>query len=198
MLTRLLPYPLPHPKLLIEATELRPPTQPFSRSQSFAPGSNTRISSPKLGSASMPPTRQIEDGRRAMANTFLAASDPRSRNLHRSNTWAGDMSDLLTSDAPVGDETRTRNGSRKRVGVKTRQGQGSRPQSRQASCRLIAIIAERSKRLLGDVHTGEISHVPTMMSKPLSTMVRAIIRRPRSGMKMVQSRRSRATRLPKE
>ena len=44
----------------------------------------------------------------------MVPSDPTGRPLHRSNTWAGDMSDMPTSDAVMADEPRRR--PKKRVG----------------------------------------------------------------------------------
>ena len=108
---------LPPPKFLVNSVETTaPPRRPLSRSQSFAPPSHISMSSPKLAPAPMPRARQIEEERRSSKLSVVPASDPIGRNLHRSNTWTGDMSDFLNSDGPTGDEPRTRTGSRKRVG----------------------------------------------------------------------------------
>ena len=44
----------------------------------------------------------------------VPASDPAGRPLHRSNTWAGDMSDIPNSDVATAEETKRR--PKKRVG----------------------------------------------------------------------------------
>lgn len=107
---------LPVPAMITNSTELPPPSRPLSRSQSYAQPQQIGRSSPKLAPAPMPRARQIAEERRASEMAQILGSDQISRGLHRSNTWAGDMSDILTSDAPMGDEPRTKSHSRKRVG----------------------------------------------------------------------------------
>lgn len=46
----------------------------------------------------------------------VAASDPAPRQMQRSNTWTGDMSDVPMSDAPTGTETKTKATAKKRPG----------------------------------------------------------------------------------
>ena len=79
----------------------------------------------------MPPPNQIVD-RRGSELPPISASDPAPRSLHRSATWTGTMSDIPTSDAPTGDESRLlRQSSRSRK----RQGKD------QTKARLDAAIA---------------------------------------------------------
>jgi hypothetical protein len=46
----------------------------------------------------------------------VAASDPAPRQMQRSNTWTGDMSDIPMSDAPTGTETKAKATAKKRPG----------------------------------------------------------------------------------
>jgi hypothetical protein len=108
------PPSLPPPPLPIH--EPPAPTKPaFSRAQTSQPAPRVSMSSPKLAPAPIPRARQMEEEMRALSQLPpVAASDPVGRSLHRSNTWAGDMSDMPTSDAVMADETKRR--PKKRVG----------------------------------------------------------------------------------
>jgi hypothetical protein len=73
------------------------------------------MSSPKLAPAPVPRARQMEEEMRAFSQLpQVATSDPAGRGLHRSNTWAGDMSDMPTSDAVMAEDVKRR--PKKRVG----------------------------------------------------------------------------------
>ena len=107
------PLSLPPPPMPFQ--ESAPPKPAFSRSQTSRPASRVSMSSPKLAPAPIPRARQIEEEMRALSQLpQVVASDPVGRPLHRSNTWAGDMSDMPTSDAVITEETKRR--SKKRVG----------------------------------------------------------------------------------
>jgi hypothetical protein len=105
----LLPPPMP-------THQPQAPTKPaFSRAQTSRPASRVSMSSPKLAPAPVPRARQMGEEMRTLSQLPpVAASDPAGRSLHRSNTWAGDMSDMLTSDAVMVEETKRR--PKKRVG----------------------------------------------------------------------------------
>ncbi len=91
--------------------------QPLSRAQSSRPASRPGMSSPKLAPAPYPRARQLEEEMSVQsALPPVASSDPAVRQLHRSNTWAGDMSDVPMSDAPTGEGGRTKSVSSKKVG----------------------------------------------------------------------------------
>lgn len=91
--------------------------RPLSRAQTTRPAIRPGMSSPKLAPAPYPRARQLEEEMAAQpALPPVAASDPLGRQLQRSNTWAGDMSDAPMSDAPVGDGARAKSGSKKKVG----------------------------------------------------------------------------------
>jgi hypothetical protein len=91
--------------------------RPISRAQSSRPAIRPAMSSPKLAPAPYPRARQLEE-ERAVQSTLppISSSDPVGRQLHRSNTWAGDMSDAPMSDAPTGEGGRTKSVSSKKVG----------------------------------------------------------------------------------
>lgn len=92
-----------------------PPPRPMSRSQSFNPVNRPGLSSPKLAPAPIPRARQIMDEQRAKGLLpQLPASEPGTRNLQRSQTWAPD-SDALMSEAFYGDDP-TRPRQKKKVG----------------------------------------------------------------------------------
>ena len=91
--------------------------RPISRAQSSRPAVRPSMSSPKLAPAPYPRARQLEEEMAAQSSVLpVAASDPVGHQLHRSNTWAGDMSDAPTSDAPIGEGGRTKPVSSKKVG----------------------------------------------------------------------------------
>lgn len=92
------------------------PPPPPEISQTALPNGPPLVSSPKLAPAPYRRARQIEDERRASVLPQIPVIDLPPRVFHRSNTWAGDMSDILTSDAPTGEDQKTRAASRKRVG----------------------------------------------------------------------------------
>ena len=96
--------------------ELQVPTKPaFSRAQTSRPASRVSMSSPKLAPAPVPRARQMEEEMRSLSQLpQVPASDPAGRSLHRSNTWAGDMSDMPTSDAVMAEDIKRR--PKKRVG----------------------------------------------------------------------------------
>jgi hypothetical protein len=106
--------PPPPPKPSGQPTSAK---RPLSRAQSSRPASRPGMSSPKLAPAPYPRARQIEVEMAAQpALPPVAASELAGRHLQRSNTWAGDMSDLLTSDAPTGEVGRAKSASKKKVG----------------------------------------------------------------------------------
>jgi hypothetical protein len=109
-----MPPNLPPPP--VPTHELQAPTKPaFSRAQTSRPASRVSMSSPKLAPAPVPRARQMEEEMRALSQLpQVPASDPAGRSLHRSNTWAGDMSDIPNSDAVTAEETKRR--PKKRVG----------------------------------------------------------------------------------
>ena len=86
-----------------------------ARSQASRPAPRPGMSSPRLAPAPYPRARQLEEELSAPAPLPpVPASDPAAgRPFQRSNTWAGEMSDLLTSDAPTGEGGRQR---KKKVG----------------------------------------------------------------------------------
>lgn len=109
-----MPPNLPPPSMPTHQSQA--PTQPaFARAQTSRPASRVSMSSPKLAPAPVPRARQIEDEMRTLSQLpQIAASDPAGRSLHRSHTWAGDMSDMVNSDAVMAEETKRR--PKKRVG----------------------------------------------------------------------------------
>jgi hypothetical protein len=94
-----------------------PPRQQLSQVQSTRPAIRAGMSSPKLAPAPYPRARQLEEelGRQPSLPP-VAASDPAGRQLQRSNTWAGEMSDVPMSDAPAGEGGRVKSISKKKVG----------------------------------------------------------------------------------
>jgi hypothetical protein len=107
------PPNLPPPPFLTNESAPRKPT--FSRAQTSRPASRVSMSSPKLAPAPVPRARQMGEEMRAFSQLpQVAASDPAGRGLHRSNTWAGDMSDMPTSDAVMAEDVKRR--PKKRVG----------------------------------------------------------------------------------
>lgn len=105
-----------------------PPSRTIHRSYTSGPASRMDTSS-RQGPESNPGAQQQHDGLKELPQfpqfpalpqipqfSHVTASDPLTRPLHRSNTWAGDMSDtsMPASDAPTGEDSRPR--SRKRVG----------------------------------------------------------------------------------
>lgn len=91
--------------------------RPISRAQSSRPAVRPSMSSPKLAPAPYPRARQLEEEMAAQSNFLpVVASDPVGHPLHRANTWAGEMSDAPTSDAPTGEGGRARPVSSKKVG----------------------------------------------------------------------------------
>lgn len=91
--------------------------RPVSRAQSSKPALRPGMSSPKLAPAPYPRARQLEEEMAAQSSLpSAAASDPVGRHLQRSNTWAGEVSDVPMSDAPAGDLGRTKSVSKKKVG----------------------------------------------------------------------------------
>ena len=112
------PGPSVFQPLPMSTAPLGPSKPPFSRAQTSRPASRLSMSSSRIAPAPIPRARQIEDEMRARSQMpLVAASDPVGRSLHRSNTWAGDMSDIPASDAPMGDDSKARAGPpKKRVG----------------------------------------------------------------------------------
>jgi hypothetical protein len=107
------PSNLPPPPIPIN--ESAPPKPAISRAQTSRPASRVSMSSPKLAPAPVPRARQMEEEMRAFSQLpQVAASDSAGRGLHRSNTWAGDMSDMPTSDAVMAEDIKRR--PKKRVG----------------------------------------------------------------------------------
>jgi hypothetical protein len=100
-----------------QTNQSAPSKQPSSQAQNTRPAIRAGMSSPKLAPAPYPRARQLEEemGRQPSLPP-VAASDPAGRQLQRSNTWAGDMSDLPMSDAPAGDGGRAKSVSKKKVG----------------------------------------------------------------------------------
>ena len=112
MMNGLLPAPPTRP-----TNQPAPPKQPLSQAQSTRPSIRAGMSSPKLAPAPYPRARQLEEemGRQPSLPP-VAASDPAGRQLQRSNTWAGEMSNLPMSDAPAGEGGRVKSVSKKKVG----------------------------------------------------------------------------------
>lgn len=104
----------PPPKPANQSSLLK---RPISRAQSSRPAIRSGMSSPKLAPAPYPRARQLEE-EMTMHPILppIASSDPVGRQLHRSNTWAGDMSDVPMSDAPTGEGGRAKSVSSKKVG----------------------------------------------------------------------------------
>ncbi len=108
--SELLPPPIP--------TKMAPQKRQIHRAQTSRPVSRMAMSSPKIVPAPFPRAQQIEDEMRALPQLPpIAASDPVRGPIQRSNTWAGNMSDMPmpTSDAPTGEEPKPKT-TRKRVG----------------------------------------------------------------------------------
>lgn len=105
---------LPPPK---PSNQFVPSKRKLSRAQSSRPAIRPGISSPKLAPAPYPRARQLEEEMAAQPSLPpVAASDPVGHQLQRSNTWAGEMSDVQMSDALSGDTGRAKSGSKKKVG----------------------------------------------------------------------------------
>jgi len=109
--------PLPPPSLPF-SQPMPAPAKQMPRAQSFSTAPRHAMSSPKLAPAPVPRARQIMDEQRAQIATLppAPASKPAAKILQRSQTWAPDMSDALTSDAPGPSETTSKNAPRKRAG----------------------------------------------------------------------------------
>jgi hypothetical protein len=108
----LLPLPPPNP-----TNQSAPSKQSLSQAQGTRPAIRAGMSSPKLAPAPYPRARQLEEemGRQPSLPPVVA-SDPAGRQLQRSNTWAGEMSDVPMSDAPAGEGGRAKSVSKKKVG----------------------------------------------------------------------------------
>lgn len=102
--------PLPKP-----SNQPAPSKRPLSRAHSSKPAVRPGMSSPKLAPAPYPRARQLKE-EIGLQPSFppVAASDPAGRPLQRSNTWAGDMSDVPMSDGPTGEVARAKSFRRRR------------------------------------------------------------------------------------
>ncbi|ETN41757.1 uncharacterized protein HMPREF1541_03694 [Cyphellophora europaea CBS 101466] len=118
---------------------LPPPSRPIERSQSFTPVTRpqTSMSSPKLAPAPYPRARQItEEQQKTLPKLVtrelapIPASDPGTRKIERSQTWAPD-SDALMSEALAGPDGFHNNMSRSK----------KRPGKEQTKARLENAIA---------------------------------------------------------
>ena len=94
----------------------------LTRAQSYTPATapRTSMSSPQLAPAPIPRATQIMDEERDQLRKIAPApsvpnSDPAPRRLHRAQTWAPD-SDVPMSDAPTGEELKTKVATKKKVG----------------------------------------------------------------------------------
>jgi len=106
------------PKAQMEPPPLPINQRPLARAQSYTPGLQTSVSSPRLAPAPIPRARQImEEQQRAKSSLppQVPKSDPAPRALQRSQTWAPD-SDALMSEAPTMEEARAKAASKKKVG----------------------------------------------------------------------------------
>ena len=109
--------------------ELRPPPIPnktwnhhhpgLSRAHTSQPAPGLGLSSPHMDPTPLPELQQTtEEIDHLEELPGVAASDPVGRPMHRSNTWAGDMSDMPMSEGPIGPlgQDPFRKASKKKIG----------------------------------------------------------------------------------